>query len=147
MGLYLASIHQMKCCCRVFRCPTLAPVDPAPWPLRWMTQEEWRLVLYSFILKKGREVCLSGSRCWCSGCSSATEEHSNTHALYTVRQKSVSVSIEKACNKNPVIVLALPNGKILCKPHCFNQTVWLKNHCLQSWYTMETLSQLSTECP
>ena len=25
-------------CCRFFRCPALAPVDPAPWPPRWITQ-------------------------------------------------------------------------------------------------------------
>ena len=114
------------------QCTTL---DPAPWSLRWNRD---------FVYSQTRSRSLSG--CWCSGCLSATEEHSNTHALYTVRQKSWS-SIEKACNKNPVSVLALPTGKILCKPHCFNQTVWLKNHCLQSWYTMETLSELSTECP
>ena len=70
-------------CYRFFRCPAMAPVDPAPWPPRWITQRKKRLDLYLFITKAGQEVCLSGSRCWCSGCQGATDELSNTQALYT----------------------------------------------------------------
>ena len=36
----------------------MAPVDPAPWPPRWITQRKKRLVLYLFIANAGQEVCL-----------------------------------------------------------------------------------------
>ena len=74
----------------------MAPVDPAPWPPRWITQRKKRdLFCTCLLLTQVKKSVSTGSWCWCSGCLSATDKQSNTQALYTATDwESESITIQ-----------------------------------------------------